>query len=386
MGRLFVLLALGALGWWCYGAFVASDANSAQAGSGGGSAAVAADDVEREPLQVAPGADENPAADGDPRITKLVAGIAAGDERLRSNAFRVYVATRDPAERERLGRAIAKAAADATSVEQALALLGENNAFAHVDFGRALARKIVEQLRETEPPAALKAATGLIEAGLTGPLEPRHREAKKLLDDVLAVHRNLVRRVVFDPANAARARRYQIQAGDTLDGIARRFRKSGLAIESGTLELVNRIDNPKALKLGRNLRVPVDPVRCVLRKSSFSLAVYLGSDLVRVYWVAHGKPGHETPETTFTVGEKIANPDWPSPEGELIAFGDPRNPLGKFFVRFEHESYAGFGAHGTNEPDSIGTCASLGCLRLLPSDIAEFARFVPKGAEVETRR
>jgi lipoprotein-anchoring transpeptidase ErfK/SrfK len=42
----------------------------------------------------------------------------------------------------------------------------------------------------------------------------------------------------------------------------------------------------------------------------------------------------------------------------------------------------GFRVHGTNEPDSIGTAASSGCIRMLNEEVAELYDSVPIGSKV----
>jgi lipoprotein-anchoring transpeptidase ErfK/SrfK len=64
--------------------------------------------------------------------------------------------------------------------------------------------------------------------------------------------------------------------------------------------------------------------------------------------------------------------------------GGPDNPLGAralyLFVGNEDTLYR---IHGTNEPKSIGTAVSSGCVRMLNQDIAELFDLVPVGAPVE---
>ena len=73
----------------------------------------------------------------------------------------------------------------------------------------------------------------------------------------------------------------------------------------------------------------------------------------QIDWVGHGKDGHSTPETEFTVAEKLSNPDWDAPDGNRYPFGHPQNVLGRYFVKFDHASLHGFGAHGTTQPETI---------------------------------
>ena len=102
-----------------------------------------------------------------------------------------------------------------------------------------------------------------------------------------------------------------------------------------------------------------------------------------------GRIGHgaedRTPETTFTVGDKLKHPDWYAPDGNVYPYGHPQNVLGDYFVKFKHASYTGFGTHGTADPRSIGRMASQGCIRMQDPDIREFFEIFPRGCQVEIR-
>jgi lipoprotein-anchoring transpeptidase ErfK/SrfK len=59
----------------------------------------------------------------------------------------------------------------------------------------------------------------------------------------------------------------------------------------------------------------------------------------------------------------------------VIAAGDPRNPLGDFWIGLAGiDGHAvgkvSYGIHGTIEPDSIGKEASMGCIRMRNEDVA----------------
>ena len=66
--------------------------------------------------------------------------------------------------------------------------------------------------------------------------------------------------------------------------------------------------------------------------------------------------------------------------------GGPENPLGARALYL----YAGgqdtlYRIHGTNEPWSIGTAASSGCIRMLNEDVFELFGSVPNGTRVFVR-
>jgi lipoprotein-anchoring transpeptidase ErfK/SrfK len=105
--------------------------------------------------------------------------------------------------------------------------------------------------------------------------------------------------------------------------------------------------------------------------------------MVRLYWVGHGRDDR-TPVTTFSVIEKLEDPDWFSPDG-LIPKGHPDNELGKYFVKFGHQSFTGFGAHEARDPNTVCEQASAGCIRMRLADIADFVRIVPRGSRIEVR-
>lgn len=389
MGR-FLLGIFFAFGlWWGYDRFFASAAQAAQPDD--------APAVATQPSDFAAAGDGQGTAPPQPRgpVDAPESGdvIDAGPAEAAPLPEVSFAALRTlaGAERDRVCAALSRAVHEAATAEAAVAALGETNAFLHSAEGRKLAATVAARIAALPPREAVAASTALLEVAMSGAIEKRDAEARGEFDRLAAAHRRFVDRTVFDPADTTSARRYQVESGDTLVGIAKHLRKAlDVQVEAGTLQIVNRISNPRALAVGQVLKCPVEPIRTVIRKDSFVVAVYVGPVLVRTYWCAHGTPAgadgrsHETPDARFVTGEKIENPDWHY-EGRVIPFGDPANPLGTHFVRFDHESYSGFGIHGTNQPESIGTRASLGCIRLAQDDIVEFFRLVPRGSEVEIR-
>jgi len=265
-----------------------------------------------------------------------------------------------------------------------LAMLGNHNGFLRSAEGRAAAKKATAAAMALPDEQAIDAGTDLIYLMTCGRIERADVEWRKVVDDARAQHRIRVDRWLCNPTNVAGARPYTVKPGNSLDRIARHFRKQGLKVESGTIAVLNRITNPNALRVGQVLKVPVAPITALLEKDSYALMVFVGDQLLRLYWVGHGANDH-TPVTEFEVIAKQSKPDWTSPDGNTYPYGHKKNVLGEYFIKFGHAQYSGFGAHGTTEPDSICTQASMGCIRMFDQDIHELFHLLPRGAKVVVR-
>ncbi|MEW6624263.1 MAG: L,D-transpeptidase family protein [Bacillota bacterium] len=87
---------------------------------------------------------------------------------------------------------------------------------------------------------------------------------------------------------------------------------------------------------------------------------------LKSYPVAIGKPETPTPLGTYFIATKIVNP-------HLKVLG----------TRWMGLSKPSYGIHGTPAPWTIGTMASLGCVRMYNHDIEEIFPQVPIGTTVE---
>ena len=73
---------------------------------------------------------------------------------------------------------------------------------------------------------------------------------------------------------------------------------------------------------------------------------------------------------------------------ELVKYADgmpggPDNPLGaRAMYLFDGNRDTMFRIHGTNEPWSIGSNVSSGCIRMLNAHVSELTRMVQVGAKV----
>src|SRR5688572_6924503 len=119
--------------------------------------------------------------------------------------------------------------------------------------------------------------------------------------------------------------------------------------------------------------------------SEREMHVIEGGEVVRTYGVAIGTRKHPTPTGRFRTGRIEWNPRWVPPPVEWArrlkarAGGDPRNPMQGVKIYFRAPWYF---IHGTNDPASIGSAASHGCLRMRTEEAKELAREISKRGSV----
>ena len=104
----------------------------------------------------------------------------------------------------------------------------------------------------------------------------------------------------------------------------------------------------------------------VIDRGKRKLYLYEGEKLVKTYSVAVGQSQYPTPTGNFVIISKVVNPTWTPPDspwavGAKPIGPGPDDPLG---TRWMGLSAPGVGIHGTNEPWSIGSDASHGCIRM----------------------
>jgi len=183
------------------------------------------------------------------------------------------------------------------------------------------------------------------------------------------------------------AERYTIRPGDTLSVIAHRL---DLNIDWRFLQRINRIADPRRIRVGQTIKVVHGPFHAIIDKSDFRLDLYAGdsSDLlyIRSFSVGLGE-NNQTPEGAWVVRaqSKLVNPHWINPRtGEAFSADNPDNPIGERWIGLKGQdsdtsTISGIGIHGTIEPDSIGKNASMGCVRLLPDDVAMVYELLVEG-------
>lgn len=200
------------------------------------------------------------------------------------------------------------------------------------------------------------------------------------IDDANVIRNRLTEinsRLVFSPEpvpNDNVTTPYVVQPGDLLGSIAIRSK-----VPYPLLEIMNRTKAPR-MQVGQNLKLLRGPVHARVSKTDFTMDLYaFGDDSEPVFLCALpvGLGANDgTPLGRWLVGRsKVTNPSWKNPRtGEYFASDNPDIPIGEFWIPIEGLEGAsvgrtGFGIHGTNEPDSIGSMQSMGCIRLLDGDI-----------------
>jgi lipoprotein-anchoring transpeptidase ErfK/SrfK len=112
-------------------------------------------------------------------------------------------------------------------------------------------------------------------------------------------------------------------------------------------------------------------------KSEKAVYFFRGGELAEIWPCATGKEETPTPTGRFAVTVTVEKPTWYW-QGKAIPPG-PENGLGDWFIGINKK---GYGLHGTNEPPSIGTAASHGCVRMYNADAGELVKVVSAGTPV----
>jgi lipoprotein-anchoring transpeptidase ErfK/SrfK len=167
--------------------------------------------------------------------------------------------------------------------------------------------------------------------------------------------------------------RYEVQKGDTLTKIAKKF--------GTTVDLISASNGIRGgvIRLGRKIKVSKARFSIVVDKAQNILTLKADGEVFKTYRVSTGKSDSTTPSGTFRITSKIVNPPWYPPSGKMIPAGDPKNVLGTRWLGISKPSY---GIHGTIDPGSIGKAVTEGCVRMKNEDVEELFTIVPEGTEV----
>ncbi len=178
-------------------------------------------------------------------------------------------------------------------------------------------------------------------------------------------------KILFSPLAAEDSSIYTVVKGDTLGRIAKKF--------NTTVGLIMRSNNLKSdiIRPGQRLKVSKATYNVLVDYSDNILFLKSGDGVIKRYVVATGI-SDSTPIGTFKIINKLKDPVWYK-AGAIVPSGSPENILGS---RWMGISVAGYGIHGTTEPETLGSHVTAGCIRMGRDDVEELYDILPMGTEV----
>ncbi len=239
------------------------------------------------------------------------------------------------------------------------------------------------------PPAPDNSATGGAVTGTVVALVLTHSHAK-----VAAFVRSVSQTVSVAPRDATLKlglRHMQIRrakVGRTID------ERAAARMIDATLDddAANRFVHAAVIKI--HPKVNADDIRAqnttivTVDRANFTLRLFKHLRIARRYPIAVGRAGLETPTGLYHVQDKQINPSWHVPNaawaGDLAGHVIPPGPSDPLVARWMGLA-SGVGIHGTNEPWTVGSAASHGCIRMRPEDVIVLFDRVPLGTPVLVR-
>jgi len=178
-------------------------------------------------------------------------------------------------------------------------------------------------------------------------------------------------KLLFSPVIDANSTQYVVQKGDFIVKIAQKF--------NTTPELIKKANNltSNIIRIGEKLKVTTLTFAILVTKSGNQLFLKTGETLFKTYTVSTGK-NNCSPVGKFKIINKIYNPTW-FKAGAAVPPNSPNNILG---TRWMGIDVAGYGIHGTTEPEMLGQQATAGCVRMRNDEVEELFDIVPVGTEV----
>lgn len=164
---------------------------------------------------------------------------------------------------------------------------------------------------------------------------------------------------------------YEVKPGDSLGKISKQY--------GTTIELIKQNNSltSDVIRAGQRLRIWKGKFSIFVDKSQNILILKSANEVVKVYNVSTGL-NNSTPVGKFKITSKIVNPVW-FKSGAVVPPESPANVLGTRWMGFD---IAGYGIHGTVEPDKIGQQVTAGCVRMRNEEVEELYTLIPLGTEV----
>ena len=237
------------------------------------------------------------------------------------------------------------------------------------------AKKIEESAKGV--PAQLERARSLYQKAIDSGRLPTPQEV-----NCLARLNDLTAKIILDPKFACtepKAEFHKVESGEVIEKIARKFK-----VTQGQIKRVNHLNDKLNVRVGQNLKMLTGDVVLKVDKEKLTGTLYIDGVYIKRYPVGIG-PGNATPKGSYTVENKLINPDWYY-DGKKVPFADAKNILGTRWMGMANTATgangAGLGVHGTALPDSVPGRESKGCVRMHNEDVEELYDFMPQGGKV----
>lgn len=238
--------------------------------------------------------------------------------------------------------------------------------------------------KKAKPLFSFSSASGLSKEAREMENKQKLLEAKSLYQQLVSEHPNspeimnwqkkaeeLNIKLLFSPIPTPNSIIYEIKPGDTLTKIANEFKT--------TIELLQKANGISDAKImpGHKIKIWTVPFTISVDKSQNTLILKANEEIIKTYVVATGA-NNSTPVGKFKIVNKLVNPTW-FKAGAVVAPNSAENILGS---RWMGINVAGYGIHGTTDPQSVGKQVTQGCVRMVNSDVEELYAIVPVGTEV----
>lgn len=183
-------------------------------------------------------------------------------------------------------------------------------------------------------------------------------------------------KLMFSSAPSDRKVAHKVASGDSLARIAS-GKTTVTALQKGNnIPLTSQTIHP-----GDFIRFFPGEWEIEIIKSEYILMLFHQGKFFKYFKVGIGKEDR-TPEGIFLIYGKVIDPIWERKGYEPIQPGDPRNVLGSRWMKLKPIEGtvmvgSGYGIHGTTEPDSVGTPASQGCIRMRNGEVEQLFDIIP---------
>jgi LysM repeat protein len=175
---------------------------------------------------------------------------------------------------------------------------------------------------------------------------------------------------------------YVVRPGDTIEQIAQSYN-----IPWQLLANINGIRDPKSLQTGQELKVVRGPFDALVSLDGFEMTLMLAGRYAGRFAIGVGTDYTQL-EGSYVVSNQTADPQYHAPDQTTVNAGDPRNPLGEFWIGLGQQpgQASPIGIHGTNDPQNLHRTGGPGSIRLSDRDIRDAFGILSIGSRVVIQR